>query len=127
MIIMKIFNLLALCLAFGGSTASGSPGPCPAGTYSHTFGGFMLSPWTTCVSNWMTPDEFWFIYTNKVPVEGPPPVVWVPQPGDLWLEIESVEHGPFCDFANLTIHGCVVGTYYNVQGTLSLTSQDWEL
>jgi hypothetical protein len=117
---MRIFLLCFLCLlclvSFGKS--------CPDGFYSHDFSpGGLVPPWVFCVPNSQTPAQWWASYqeTNVI-VTNQPSVPWVPQPGDLWLQIEHV------DLPQVTIsfHGLVAGSPYFVETSTNLLTGFWQ-
>jgi hypothetical protein len=88
-----------------------------------------------CISNWETPDQWMFAYTNALNVKTAPVVLWVPQPGDLWVSIESVSPNQlmaqagrikiYADLVDATVHGCVDGTDYQIYGSSELGSTNW--
>ena len=116
-------------------------GQCGSGMYQWYFPGFLsLDPGGTggtyeCISNWETPEQWMFAYTNVLRVTNAPVVPWVPEPGDLWVSIEQVQpdqqqantgpHKIYGDLVNMTVHGCVDGTDYQIYGSSSLVSKNW--
>jgi hypothetical protein len=140
---MRISNVSIFSLVLMAALGGCIPCPaqtCPPGTYSWYFPLFLsISPdggTYECISNSETPDQWMSNYVSQHPVRtNSPASVIVRKPGDLWLTIDSVQrdqivavagqHVVYGDIVDLTVEGCVSGTWYTIYGASDLRSTNW--
>lgn len=85
---------------------------CPPGTYDYVFHIDMAPDLDVCISNWMTPDQFW---QNVVTGHGGQVVTPIAINTNLpWLEIFGVDSTSKANRALLGLHGLLPGSNYVV-------------
>ena len=103
---------------------------CPPGTYSYDYydsGGNYIA--SLCIRDGDTPAQGIYIYTNGLSGGYTShPEIFVPGPGDLWLQMESFSVQsiqPLAYNVSLSYHGLVTNSVYQVFINSSLTTTNW--